>query len=189
MSSYGAESVARTLMAAESEAARYNSVLEQISGAYSIDEVALLVSDNSQLEHLDHLLCRDFGWEKFNSAHDSVRTAPIRSGYTVEYNFFRREGIPWRLEVMRLSSGLSPLHSAIPLPLARQVCTPVHASFKVPDEDNYAVARFELDGLGYVLAQQCDSTYGSFSYWTKIGLPVGRVPYLKPRVNLRDAEL
>lgn len=184
--SYAAQNVVRTLAACERAVENGNTVLSAIGGDYSIDEIALLVGDNSQLETLDHILSRDLGWEKFNTAHDSVKTEPIRSGYTVEYHFFRHPMHSWRLEVMRLSSGVSPLHAAIPLPLARQICEPVHASFKCPDEETYTVARFELSQGGFWMAQQCLSTYGRFSYYTRLGLPVDRVPYLKPRVNLRD---
>lgn len=187
MTEYGEEAVVRTLRACTMEAEWYNRILEGLG--VNIDEIALLVSDNSQLEHLDMILCRNMGWEKFNTAHDAVKTAPIRSSYTVEYHFFRHPDVAWRLEVMRLSSGVSPLHSAIPLPLARQVAVPVHASFKTPNEEQYAYARGHLENQGFSLAQQCDSTYGRFSYFTTLGLPVNRVPYVKPRVNLRDAVL
>jgi len=186
MKSYGMESVGRVLKGAEEEVDRYDAILGYLGGHHRIDEIALLVTDTAQLDMLDGLLQNEFGWERFNKANDSVRTAPIRSGYTVEYTFYRCQEVPWRLEVMRLTSGISPLHSAIPLPLMAQVCTPVHASFKCADEESYAVARYELDDRGWFLAQQCDSTYGRFSYYTKIGSAPSRVPYLKPRANLRD---
>lgn len=185
MISYGASSVYRTLENAQEEVDKLNSQLEPLPGR--IDEVALLVDGNDQLYTLDTLLCRDFGWERFNIAHDNVRTAPIRSAYDVEYHFYRHHDKEWRLEVMRLTGGISPLHAAIPPPLSRQVCAPVHVSFKLEDEELYAYSRTYLGALGYVLAQQCDSAYGRFSYFTKLGLPVPRVPYVKPRVNLRDA--
>jgi hypothetical protein len=187
MISYGASSVHRTLEGAEDEVERYNGQLKPIHA--TIDEIALLVGDNSQHDQLDALLCRDFGWERFNTATDNVKTQPIRSGYSVEYTFYRHPNREWRLEVMRLTTGVSPLHAAVPLPLARAVCTPVHASFKCADEETYAVARYALGEMGYVEAQRCDSTYGRFSYFTTLGVTPCRVPYLKPRVNLRDASL
>lgn len=184
--SYGSQAVGRTLVALAGEENRLNEQLA--AGGYFVDEFALLVGDNTQLDQLDQLLTLDYGWERFNVASDSVRTAPIRSAYDVEYHFFRHPDAHYRLEVMRLRTGVSPLHAAIPLPLGRQVATPVHASFKVEDEERYAYARTYVGGLGYVEAQRCDSTYGRFSYWTKMGGAfVDRVPYLKPRVNLRDA--
>lgn len=186
MISYGAEAVHRTLTAAEKEVERYNAVLEGMSGGHAIDEVALLVGDASQLNLLDGLLTIQFGWDRFNIAHDNVKTQPIRSAYSVEYHFYRKPGVDYRLEVMRLSGGVSPLHAAIPLPLSRAVCTPVHASFKCDGEEEYALARWELDGEGYVQAQRCDSAYGRFSYYTNLSNTPDRVPYLKPRVNLRD---
>ena len=182
--SYGSQSVARTLDALFVENARLATLLTP--GGYLIDEFALLVSDSNQLEQLDTILCLAFGWERFNVANDNVKTAPIRSAYSVEYHFYRHPDRDYRLEIMRLTSGISPLHAAIPLPLARQVCTPVHASFKTTNEEQYAYARNYIEGLGYSEAQRCDSNYGRFSYFVKEGMFVDRVPYLKPRVNLRD---
>lgn len=184
MISYASDAVARTLDASEQEVARYNDFLG--SFGVKIDEIALLVGDTGQLAELDQLLALKFGWERFNIATDNVKTQPIRSAYSVEYHFYRHPAHDYRLEVMRLSSGISPLHAAIPKPLNRQVCEPVHASFKCPDEETYAAARFGLVEAGMVEAQRCDSTYGRFSYFTTLGTPL-RVPYLKPRVNLRDA--
>lgn len=186
MISYGAQSVQRELNAAGDAAERYNLMLEPLGA--TVDEIALLVGDSGQLDQLDKMLSLDFGWERFNVANDEVKTQPIRSAYEVEYHFFRKPGVSYRLEVMRIRSGISPLHVAIPLPLARQVCTLVHASFRCPDELEYAASRFFLeDSAGMVEAQRCDSTYGRFSYFTDLKMPGRRVPYLKPRVNLRDA--
>jgi len=178
----GTTSVARTLEALDAEEARYNGQLE---AAHHIDEFALLVVDPNSLRRLTDILFT-FGWQQFNEATDYVKTGPIRSAYSVGYYFFKNPEKAYRLEVMRMIDGVSPLHAAIPTPMSRQVCTPVHASFKCQDEETYAVARYMLDENGYTLAQQCESTYGRFSYFTELSQLAPRVPYLKPRVNTRD---
>lgn len=150
-----------------------------------IDEIALLVESEPDLRTLARVLPGE-GWEQFNEARDVVRTGPIASRYEVQYTFFRHPDKPWRLEVMKIVGGVSPLHEAIRPPLGGELCVPVHASFKTADEEQYAHAVGVLQEGGFELAQRCDSTYGRFSYWINVGR-VNRVPYLKPRVNLRDS--
>lgn len=184
MISYEAQRTAVLLDNLVAEEARINALLRP--GGYTIDEFALLVHDNINQQLLDEHLCRDQNWERFNVATDNVHTGPIRSGYSVEYFFYRHPDHAYRLEIMRLTSGVSPLHAPIGRPSRGHVALPVHASFKVDSEEAYAYARSFLgEELRYTEAQRCDSTYGRFSYWTPGGLPE-LVPYVKPRVNLRD---
>lgn len=149
-----------------------------------VDEIALLVETEGEVRELRQCLWMA-GWLQFNTARDDVRTGPIRSRYEVEYNFFSHPDKIWRFEVMRITKGYSPLHGAIRKPVGGELCVPVHASFKTYDEENYVYAREHLDGMGLFEAQRCDSTYGRFSYWTTVDQQ-DAVPYLKPRVNLRD---
>lgn len=147
-----------------------------------VDEIAYLVrSEIDSVAFLNYL--RDLGWEWKNRARDTVFTFPIRSSYEIRYDFLENPLFDFRLEIMLVTNGFSPLHSALP---ARH-WQPVHASYKVDSEISYAITRIHLEGEGYFLAQQCDSTYGRFSYWTPVNSPMLSVPYLKPRVNLRDS--
>lgn len=173
-----------TLDAAQSAVDRYSHILSARQWG-PIDEIALSVDNDTELRLLSQFL-RERGWRQFNEARDNVRTSPIASRYTVQYVFFEHPDKPWRLEVMKMLTGYSPLHGALPRLTGGQLAIPVHASFKVPDEERYAYAREDLDSLGYFEAQRCDSTYGRFSYWTALDQDKA-VPYLKPRVNLRDA--
>lgn len=168
---------------------QYNKLLSggSCTREYEVDEIALLVEGEAELRQLWTALAA-LGWTQFNQARDAVKTSPILSKYEVSYTFFSHPDKPWRLEVMRLLNGYSPLHGAIARPLGSAPCVPVHASFKVAAEEFYAYAREDLDELGMFEAQRCDSTYGRFSYWTNLDQS-DAVPYLKPRVNLRDADL
>jgi len=179
----------RVLRTSQDSVDRYNELLAggAATREYMIDEIALLVEGEGELRQLWTALTA-LGWEQFNQARDDVKTAPIPSRYSVQYTFFQHVDRPWRLEVMQLLSGYSPLHGAIAKPIGGTPCVPVHASFKVAAEEFYAYAREDLDGMGLFEAQRCDSTYGRFSYWTRLDQS-DAVPYLKPRVNLRDADL
>lgn len=176
--------IEKTLAVAQEATDRYSHFLEGRQWG-PIDEIALNVETQPELIALAQCL-KDLGWAQFNRARDNVRTSPIPSRYEVEYHFFEHLDKPWRLEVMKMTSGYSPLHGALARPVGGALCVPVHASFKVPDEERYAYAREDLSEMGLFEAQRCDSTYGRFSYWTNLDQSE-KVPYLKPRVNLRDA--
>lgn len=177
------------LKIAQASVDRYNELLARGSCTreYMIDEIALLVEGEGELRQLQTGLTA-LGWVKFNEVRDRVSTSPILSKYEVQYTFFNHVDKPWRLEVMKMMSGYSPLHGALPKPKGSQSCVPVHASFKVAAEEFYAYAREDLDGMEMFEAQRCDSAYGRFSYWTRFDQS-DAVPYLKPRVNLRDSTL
>lgn len=175
--------------------------LEETLGApRPIDEVAIQVLS---LAHENALLREAVrhGWVMFNSAEDHVRTSPIPAEYTVGYNFLRHPDVNYRLEVMRLGNGLSPLHAGV-MNLC-QCCGShevggifiVHASFKCNDEADYDATCDALMIGGLLPAQACQSTYGRFSYWRKgpqfedwqWGDSLAINSFLKPRVNTRDA--
>ena len=159
-------------------------------GGYLIDEVALMVESAVQLRGLYEEL-ENLGWRNFNEARDIVRTNPIQSQYAVRYHFFGNPDVPWRLEVMQMEEGVSPLHSALAPATDLEVCRLVHASFKVDSSASYGIVRSLLsqspDRL--VECQRCESTYGRFSYWRPSERNDLFVSYLKPRVNLRDSVL
>jgi hypothetical protein len=158
-----------------------------------IDEAAIMVPGPAEKYRLARVL-EPMGWERFNEAKDLVYTNPFGTRYFVEYMFFRKPGVPYRLEVMHMGegridgeSGFSPLHAALmraddfegslrfPLP---------HLSFKVPPGMTYGQAVDHLKAQACIHAQTCQSTYGHFGYY--LGNDAARQIYLKPRVNTRD---
>jgi hypothetical protein len=165
-----------------------NEVVRSLFGTkYSIDEMALVSRSAEWLMSFLKQLVSIEGYELFNRADDIVETFPICSNYVVEY-WFLRTPFDYRLELMRILNGHSPVHHAIfnnddEDPLAINV----HASFKVPDLDAYTEAQAVLRKSGMECAQKCESTYGRFSYF--INEDVLPNWYLKPRVNLRDADI
>ena len=154
------------------------------------DEAAILVPNQEELLGLCASL-RGAGWVEFNSAGDTVYANPFGNRYTVDYLFYQHEMHAWRLEVMLLGEGFSPLHAGL-LALAPADGYPVaHLSFKPTrqrkaDQPQRTYAR-TVDWLrnnGAIHAQTCQSTYGSFSYWLPYDAP--EQLYVKPRVNMRD---
>jgi hypothetical protein len=155
-----------------------------------VDEVAVMFTSPGDLRNFVEAAVRVPGVVLFNTAHDSVSTEPIPGHYDVHYWFLsmpETEGEnPWRLEVMYAHPG-SPLHDSLRRQMTKE--TPlmlVHASFKCPDEEAYALAVHTLARNGYELLQRCNSTYGRFSYWLSDVESADTL--LKPRVNLRDTK-
>lgn len=149
-----------------------------------IDEMALRFDNHEDLFAWLTFAVRQDGYELFNSAEDWVTTKPLASSYGVNY-WFLLTPYEYRLELMHLGVGHSPLHHLLrpntPGSLGR-----VHASFKVKDEEEYANVVRTLKFTGWQDLQYCDSRYGKFSYWEEESSPGPW--FLKPRVNLRDAE-
>ena len=153
----------------------------------TIDEMALIFPSVSVLASWVRRLVARPGYELFNVAHDTVKASPIPAKYEVEY-WFLRTPFDYRLELMAVNNGYSPIHSAIQLvPNADSldIVVPVHASFKVADSMAYASANRTLQREGWECAQKCDSSYGLFSYWM-LNPDEEDGWFLKPRVNLRD---
>lgn len=173
-----------------------------------VDEVAVLIGP-TLIRRVRHILVTE-GWKEFNNAEDVVYTNPFGTRYSVEYNFFRHPAVPWRLEVMRLQGGFSPLHEALmavewPLgkfpvphlsfkPVRRKVALPalVYAEAGRPNpgpqlqtwRQAYSGAVQYIRDRAGIHAQTCQSTYGAFGYF--LGNDCARQIYLKPRINLRD---
>lgn len=151
-----------------------------------VDEIAILAPARELvMEFIDEAV--QFGWCFFNRSSDIVRAEPFGTVYNVEYYFLRHHAFPWRFEVMRKVSGISPVHDALKPFTAEGNMPLVHASFKPVNgesEQNYGWAQATLDSAGYCLTQECHSTYGRFGYWRAPTDP--RLWYLKPRINTRD---
>jgi hypothetical protein len=179
---------------------RLNQLVREVSTELTladspIDEVSVLDTRSSgdtasRLAFTKHMVGQP-GVELFNTARDEVQCFPIPARYSVDYDFYRTP-YSWRLEVMRFneSTGVSPLHRTY-LPTTRRQGSDmhvVHLSFKCIDEDEYEKCLLLLASDGYACAQQCESTYGRFSYWTtieKTGPLRKHGVWLKPRVNLQ----
>lgn len=155
-----------------------------LGAAQGIDEMALYFPHSSLLAlYLSLAVQRD--WSLFNYAEDNVTARPIPGNYAVEYWFLQHSDRPYRMELMTIQKGFSPLHASMNRSM-NNVNSPVtlaHASFKVADEAAYGAAVLALRKAGYDLAQHCESSYGRFSYFLD-----GEPPFvaLKPRINLRD---
>lgn len=161
--------------------------------AYSIDEMAVMCTDEVWAMKWATNAVRVPGITMFNSAVDHVTTRPVRSEYDVHYMFLNAPEMhwaptAWRMEVMYPHPG-SPLHDTLLQDMRGSDVSVVHASFKCASEEDYALAVHTLGSGGYEAAQLCQSTYGRFSYWvSRDADDVAPRPYLKPRVNLRDQE-
>lgn len=168
-----------------------------------IDEAAIMVPSPWHVEDLAKDL-REGGWDWFNSASDLVYTNPFGTRYFVDYNFFRMKDISYRLEVMCMSEGLmdgesgfSPLHASlwpngrVPNSAGVRKFPVPHLSFKprvyphTEIDREYALCVDDLKTHGFIHAQTCQSTYGTFGYYLHQDCP--KQVYAKPRINTRDA--
>lgn len=148
-----------------------------------VDELAILMPNHEMvMEFVTDAV--QHGWVYFNNSVDVVAAEPFGTTYEVQYHFLRHNDKPWRLEVMRKTGGISPLHDTLSR-MALSGFPVVHASFKEQTAEDYAVAQAILNEGGYTLAQECVSTYGRFGYWRRLASP--QAFYLKPRINTRDA--
>lgn len=168
----------------ENRAEWMNTEIRSVGLDYTIDEFAYYFpSKESMMENLLALL-ESPGLVLFNTAEDEVGTYPIPSRYRPLYVFAQPEGTPYRLELMTIATGISPIHGVFWTPRL------FHASFKVPNGNQGAflnACRAMSDG-GWDLAQACQGTYGAFSYFRNQEVDTAEPVYLKPRVNLRDAQ-
>lgn len=192
----GADWVAQTMERVVAVKKSMDEELRAVFGtAYAIDEMALMFTDQGWAQRWVTAAVAVPGITLFNSARDTVSTRPVRSEYNVHYLFMTTPDVhhepgPWRLEVMHLHPG-SPLHGSYLATMDGPDAVVMHASFKCPDEEAYAVAVQTLQRNGYEAAQMCTSDYGRFSYWSPEDWPdrADSLTYLKPRVNLRDKEV
>lgn len=184
----------RVAMTVETTVRKYTRILSDMGFTVGIDEIALLAPNQLMMLRTSMALVTLPGVVMNNSATDHVDVKPIHSCYSVDYAFFTGFTIdevqPYRIELMHLNTGFSPLHNAILGSLQTDHGLPVvHASFKVQDEENYAAALHRLRQNSMECVQRCDSAYGKFSYWQPLEAnqdTEDAFVLLKPRVNLRD---
>jgi len=179
--------------------------LEHIPRSNPIDELALMFFERDHLFNWITAAVQEPGVRLFNHSADTVHTQPFRTHYQVEYWFLASLDRGYRLELMLLGDGFSPLHHHMQHDLSHEVevdegvyetqynaPVAVHVSSKTDGPANYANVCGDLadmDELEYL--QFCRSDYGHFSYWRVNPLwtsDLGPV-YFKPRVNLRDSKV
>jgi hypothetical protein len=174
------------LPALEQAVRHINEEMLDVRAMGHIDEVALISGPN--ISGPINMLVSEEGVEHFNFAQDTVSVEPFGTAYDVSYNFFRTP-YPWRIELMQITGGVSPLHAGYEMYRHQAGSLPVvHFSFKCAIEWEYEEACAALTQEGLSLAQECRSRYGRFSYWRDRELLDNRMVYLKPRVNLRDEQ-
>lgn len=158
--------------------------LSNTKGGTYVDEIAVLVPNREMAAGFIMRAVGEGGCTYFNASEDGVHTEPLGSKYEVAYHFLKVPGRAYRLEVMHLLSGHSPLHHRLWIDnlTGPQRLPVVHASFKVPEWE-YNDTKDRLWTNGYRPSQECESDYGRFGYWRRPGSPLF---FLKPRVNLRD---
>lgn len=159
-----------------------NEIVRGLLGpSVSIDEMALLFTTRSLALAFTRELVKFEGYELFNAASDLVSTSPIHSHYCVDYLFIRTP-FSYRMEIMSVREGFSPIHSVYSGMDAKNGYK-IHASFKCPDQEAYGNACATLIRDGFECAQKCESDYGLFSYFSDRDRTTW---FIKPRVNLRD---
>lgn len=152
----------------------------------AVDEMALYFPSEDLLIYFIKRAVQE-GWVLFNQDEDQVTTTPITSVYGVQYWFLRKEGKPYRLELMRVLDGYSPYHGSLQ-EACEEVSFPVllaHASFKVNSEATFGAALVAMRNAGFELMQNCVSSYGRFSYLIDVDRK-HELATLKPRLNVRD---
>lgn len=179
-------SMRKSLIEIRDERERMEEIVRGIFGAdYHVDEMALYARRPAVIMNFLREVMAIEGYDLFNRADDLVEVSPIPSSYLVEY-WFVRTPYDFRLEIMSLIQGFSPLHEVYSRHEETDRCVAnVHASFKVPSSEAYTEAQVALRQAGWECAQRCESEYGKFSYF--INDEVSTHWYLKPRVNLRDS--
>lgn len=168
----------------------FNNCLAQMGFVQGIDEIAWLFPNDNALNAFTKAAVREESIAHFNGADDHVHVGPLDTCYDVRYEFFSIAGRNYRVEAMTLQGGFSPLHVNEFRRDRTAKAYGIHASFKCPTEEDYAIATHRLREAEWEVAQKCESAYGRFSYWQPTDsmkwLPDGPIMYLKPRVNLRD---
>lgn len=155
-----------------------------MNGPQFMDEVAILFHNEGQLLTFVEDAKR-LGLEHFNSEpRDTMRRQDISGQeFEVRFEFLRLPERTWRIEAMCVLDGDAPLHRQA----ADEYGAPcvVHLSYKLPSLEEYQEqVRAHMD-KGDAKAAEYRNSYGMFSYWRPAGQS-SRLPYWKPRVNLRD---
>lgn len=158
------------------------------------DEAALLFDTPADLDNFVMWALDTGGLERIGYVdRDVMRRAsmdgspPPNEAFDVRFDFWRVPGADWRIEAMCVLGGFAPLHTAALQMMGNG--SVVHVSWRAaPNGDELGYHRHRkcleddtVAGSLTALAEYTNS-YGRFCYYGE----EGNVPYLKPRVNLRD---
>lgn len=154
-----------------------------------VDEVALLFHSSVALDAF--LGAIPGGVEKFNSVPcDVMKRQDMLGSFQVRFEFLRfvpehplhfLTDAPWRIEAMCVLEGDAPLHRQ-KISMSEELPCVMHWSYKLPTLDAYQGAVRAHRAAGQTMRAEYSNSYGMFSYFGSNG-----APYVKPRVNLRDA--
>lgn len=196
--SHNHNQIALTAEAWEERVERWAANLAAVEGLFAqqgkvvhADEIALFAFCQDQEYEILESAVRN-GFEVFNAADDHVNTRPLETQYDVHYTFLRSPTGFFRIELMRLTDGFSPLHSHLAQQASLDGGEPfeVHLSWKEETLDDMDASEFTLMQLGGTVQQECVSTYGQFSYWKledqQRQFEIPDHLFVKPRVNVRD---
>jgi hypothetical protein len=149
-----------------------------------IDETSLLFATEAGMRSFVRWSV-GLGMQNFNSQRDVMQREWELSNqaFSVAFEFLRWPESPWRIECMVVLDGEAPIHEAALRRLGNG-CV-VHASFKCVDDEAYVDACAVLSKQLREEAAYRNS-YGQFSYWTDLNRLTKRLPFFKPRLNLRD---
>lgn len=151
-------------------------------GSEVYDEVALCFRhEHDLMKFVEHAVLR--GMDNFNSVRDTMVRQDARGQFDVHFEFLKFPNEEWRIEAMCITDGEAPLHASA-LAQNGDVCV-IHLAYKCATlEDYQEETRRLMSGVATRRAEYRNG-YGLFSYWSPTGQP-SVLPYVKPRVNLRD---
>lgn len=165
--------------------------LRSLIPSADVDEMSLLFPDGDTLDRFVNSFVHGGFGTNFNNVEDTIYPANGKP-FKVSFRFLRIDGLPWRIEAMAVTDGISLLHQdsllshtkfAYPYPI-------IHASFKAKSIAEFFGNVSVLAGnvptkIGYTggaSAGRYFNSYGVFEYFGSNG----EGPYLKPRVSFRD---
>ena len=152
----------------------------------TIDEIAVCFASVKSLEEFLESAVQDGGYEHFNSvARDTMRRRDIvGEEFDVRFEFLRVPLALYRIEAMTVLGGDAPLHQQANA-LFGEACV-VHLSYKMANLQDYQDEVCGKAASRYKKIAEYSNSYGMFSYWRQDSQVRLGLPYLKPRVNLRD---
>lgn len=144
--------------------------------SWMLDDFVIWAKEGTRLEHFDRV--HEDNVDQLYGRSDYGVPNVGTEAFVVRFEFLRVPGAPWRIEAMCILSGTSAIHDSM------DTGDIAHASWKLPDVESYASQQRHLMGENVPLLAEFRNSYGKFSYFGQ----VGKWPYLKPRVNLRDIQ-
>lgn len=159
-------------------------MMERVLPDRTIDEMSIYFKNEEDLQELIRLTDSALYVQHFDSQLDIVQQmidgkfTDDSASFGVRFEFFQEMGTHYRCEAMFITDGWSPVHNEL------RHGEIAHASFKCKDQSDYSMACLELVQKNFKQIAEFRNSYGLFSYFTA---EFDGAPYIKPRVNLRDA--